>query len=804
MTLWLIPKNGNRKRHRLIDRSFTPSFYAHGPEPRLAGLKRALEARARVSCALTEKENIWDGQALRVLQVAVHHPPQYGALVRFTHRYDSGLRLFNSDLMLAPLYCWEKDLFPLAQVEVDVDERVGAGLKPAPAIHTIQCRDDAWMIDYELPPFETMRMRLEGSRLAGQVDPQHGRRGALEVEVDGDWRVLDDSEEPVAIAFERLLRRHDPDLIVSEWGDSTLFPALLRDAVAHRTPEFERALNRESVRVERRRARSYMSYGRMLFKGSTTTLFGRLHVDVQNSFVMDHCMLEGLWELARVTKLPVQYAARTTTGTGISYMQMELAYRDGVLIPEQKAEPEGPKHPDELLLADRGGLVFPPRLGFFTNVAELDFISEYPSIMARFNVSPETVNCACCPEAPKVPELGYRICQRRRGITSRVVERLIEKRQQFKQRSSAGIRPSAAEASLTQHFASALPACGPKPSTDVGLSEPGGRRPVGTGWTMGPGEEPQRRAPAPGASRSVQEPRSSGAQGASYKLRRSALKWLLVCCFGYTGYKNARFGKIEAHEAINALAREKLLVAKETAERQGFRVLHALVDSLYVRREGAQREDYERLAREIEQRTDLPLAVEALYRYVVFLPSKQDPEIPVPNRFFCVSEEGELKVRGLECRKHDTPPLVAKMQAEALAILAEARDFRTYRCKLEEARQVFDRYLERVKAGDVSVEELIISRRLTRSPGEYQKNSATAIAARQLDRAGVRLRPGETIEYIVTDGDSTLPDDRVRALTLWEGWRGYDASRYQEMLRDAFRPLEHYALSETYGTSPWK
>ena len=60
------------------------------------------------------------------------------------------------------------------------------------------------------------------------------------------------------------------------------------------------------------------------------------------------------------------------------------------------------------------------------------------------------------------------------------------------------------------------------------------------------------------------------------------LKWLLVCCFGYTGYKNARFGKIEAHEAINAMAREKLLVAKEAAEQRGFRVLHALVDSIYV------------------------------------------------------------------------------------------------------------------------------------------------------------------------------------------------------------------------------
>ncbi|MGO8731250.1 MAG: DNA polymerase domain-containing protein [Terriglobia bacterium] len=445
MVLWLAGPEG--KRRRLIDRSFAPCFYVHGPESRLAPLAQVLAGHAAVKCVLTEKTDIWDGGGLRVLEVTVRHPTQFATLVRFVHQYDSRLRLYNSDLMLAPMYCWEKGVFPLAKVEVEVGEgsalppsstvadrrepkglpyQSRAGTRPAPTVRALKSCDDEWATDYELPPLRIMRVRLEG---LSNVDPQHGRRGALEVEIDGEWRVLDDSEEPVAVGFERLLRAHDPDMILSEWGDSTLFPALLRQA---RKLDLTLSLNRDAQPVEHRRARSYMSYGRILFKGSTTTLFGRLHVDTQNSFIAEQCDLEGLWELARVTKLPVQYCARTTTGTGISYMQMELAYGDGVLIPEQKAEPESPKHPDELLRADRGGLVFLPRLGFFTNVGELDFISEFPSIMARFNISPETVNCGCCPEAPRIPELGYRICQRRRGINSRVVERLIQKRQEYK------------------------------------------------------------------------------------------------------------------------------------------------------------------------------------------------------------------------------------------------------------------------------------------------------------------------------------------------------------------------------------
>jgi DNA polymerase-2 len=273
------------------------------------------------------------------------------------------------------------------------------------------------------------------------------------------------------------------------------------------------------------------------------------------------------------------------------------------------------------------------------------------------------------------------------------------------------------------------------------------------------------------------------------KLQRDSMKWLLVCCFGYTGYKNARFGKIEAHEAINAVARETLLVAKEIAEADGFELIHALVDSLYVWKEGATREDYERLSKEIENKTRLPLAIESVYRYVVFLPSKQYADVPVPNRFFAVGEDGELKVRGLECRRHDTPPLFARMQQEVLAILAEAHDYDSYLQKLEIARGLFANYEDRLANGEVDIKDLVVSKRITREPRDYQKAGVTAIAAQQLFGSGVKLRPGQNIEYIITDSESSVPNDRVRAFALWEGWFGYDRKKYAAMLREAFEPF---------------
>ncbi|HOV52183.1 MAG: DNA polymerase [Methanosaeta sp. PtaB.Bin018] len=62
----------------------------------------------------------------------------------------------------------------------------------------------------------------------------------------------------------------------------------------------------------------------------------------------------------------------------------------------------------------------------------------------------------------------------------------------------------------------------------------------------------------------------------------SVLKWMLITCFGYTGYRNAEFGRIQVHERITEISMELLVQIKELAEDTGFRVLHGIVDCLWV------------------------------------------------------------------------------------------------------------------------------------------------------------------------------------------------------------------------------
>lgn len=708
MTLWLIDSQKNRRR--LIDR-FTPSFYVGGPEATLRQLASRLRAqRAPVVCQLAEQQDLWTGTARRVLRLTVPGPLHLPPLVRLVARLSPHLELFNCDILPEALYAYERGLFPLARCAVEHT--------PDGMVRGLELQDDPWSLDYELPPLTVLELCPAGF----SSNPHHGPRRSLLVRLEGrEWELDEGAGEPAARTLARLVAQHDPDLLLTRYGDSFLLPRLLHEAARLRCPL---GLNRDPHhRVEHRRARSYFSYGRIVFKDSTTLLRGRLHVDAENSFVVGECGLAGLFELARLTKLPLQYMARTSTGTGITSMQLDLAYREGILIPWEKREPEEFKTADELLLADRGGLVYQPVLGLHENVGELDFASMFPAIMATFNVSPETVNCACC-RNHTVPELGYSLCEKRRGLVPRTVAPLIAKRSRYK-----ALRDTTADPVSRQRYDNC----------------------------------------------------------------QNALKWLLVTCFGYLGYKNARFGRIEAHEAINCLGREKLLVAKETAEQDGFRLLHAIVDSLWVHKPGASADDYRRLGEVIAARTGLPVALEKVYNILVFCPSRTARDLPVPNRYFGFSRDGGIKVRGLEVRRHDAPPWVKRMQEAVLKILAGASDAWDYAARLAPAESIFRAYLQAVLEGTVPPAELVIRKRLSTYPERYAKSSLVAVVARQLQAAGVELRPGESVDYIITNATAPLPEDRACPWTHFNGDRPYDRQKYAELLVKAFEPFVLYA-----------
>lgn len=270
----------------------------------------------------------------------------------------------------------------------------------------------------------------------------------------------------------------------------------------------------------------------------------------------------------------------------------------------------------------------------------------------------------------------------------------------------------------------------------------------------------------------------------------------LVIVFGFLGYRNARFGRIEAHEAVTAYSREMLLRAKEVAEAQGFQMLHALVDSMWLRKPGATREDYELLAQEVTAATTLPIFVEGVYRWIGFLPSKTHRGVGVPNRYLGVFEDNTTKVRGIEVRRSDVPILVEQMQERMLMRLFRCATLAAAHAAMPELLAILEESLVRLRAGEVSAPELVVTNTLSQEPHEYVHNTVQAITARALERHGVTVHPGEPVQYIITDRTAKIPDERVRPYALLGTDWSYDVEAYAEMLvRAAETVLELFGYS---------
>ena len=103
---------------------------------------------------------------------------------------------------------------------------------------------------------------------------------------------------------------------------------------------------------------------------------------------------------------------------------------------------------------------------------------------------------------------------------------------------------------------------------------------------------------------------------------------------GYFGFKNARFGKIDAHIATCAFSREALKKAAAIAESRGFRLVHGIVDSMWLKKKDTTIDEYKLVCDEIEKKLGLPISFEGRYKWIVFLNSRINPKLPVLNRYY--------------------------------------------------------------------------------------------------------------------------------------------------------------------------
>ena len=570
ISIWILADNSDT--HLRLRMALPVTFYAAGDFSILRQAWRFLREKD-VTLARTRRRDLFTGEQ-DVLAITVPSPSR---ISRIFYELSAGfptLDYYDADIPLTLRFIARTKVHLLGRCRVAAQDSQVVEIEPL---------DSPWEIDPAPLPLRILC-------LSPDTDPAHHPPQKLLVRHDrAAYSLSLEPKRPFLIGLRALLRRYDPDLILTDHGDTWLFPKL--NVWCKETGIFVNPNRDETRDVLTREANSYFSYGQVVHRGAQTHLYGRWHIDRRNAMLFSEYAMDGVLEQTRVTGIGVQEMARKSPGAGITAMQILTALRTDVLVPVIKQQAESRKSLVELIKADKGGLIYQPIIGLHRDVAQIDFASMYPSIMVNHNISPETTG------KENVPD----------GLVPQTLRPLLEKRLTLK--------------NLLLNL----------------------------------------------------NPRDCRVK--SLKARSSALKWLLVVCFGYLGYKNARFGKIESHEAVTSISRELMMQAKEVAEDMGFEVLHMYVDSLFVQKNGLRtQKDFVPLQEAIQTQTGIPIALEGVYRWVAFLPSRADNRVPVPNRYFGVFQDGSVKYRGIEARRRDSPPWVTRTQLAVLDCLAQAQN----------------------------------------------------------------------------------------------------------------------------------
>ncbi|TET09303.1 MAG: hypothetical protein E3J86_08635 [Candidatus Thorarchaeota archaeon] len=718
LTLW-IKTNGRTRGY--IYRGFHPSVFVStdlikSRDWSETDILRAVHEHPKVVDVeiVYKYTSVYDDEKTPVLQV--YTTPDALREVAESLEKLPGATVFHADIDPVQQFFVDRTLFAFGRVEFEL--KGGEIVK-------ITCLDERENPEYDIPELEEIGFEVFVD--TDQIFPKmEDRIHHIEIYYRNETIHIEDyDEEAILVRFQSAIDRIDPDVIVTGRGDESLFRYL---SLRAKVNGMQLRLSRDGspLKVVHREAQSFWQYNRIVFKsGTQVTLNGRVHIDRGKTGMhfFSPTGLEGVVESCRLALGRPQRVSRMTIGGVNAAVQYYNAYKMDILIPPVKRNPEFLKSITELTAIDRGGLILQPRPGIYENIAECDFSSMYPTLMVKQNISPETIcTLTSCPygyeHCIEIPQQSFKICTRKRGIVSKSLEMLVNRRMGFKK-----------------------------------LIE-------------------------------------KGQDAKKYEYIQNTLKGVLVSCFGYLGFKNAKFGRVEAHTAVTALSREVMLKTQDIGETMGLEMIHGIVDSVWLKSQGEiDHETITEFCERVTKEVDIKMSPKGVYRWMVIPSSRLHPSVAPLNRYYGVYKNGGIKTRGIETRRRDTCLYVGDCQKEMIKTLARGYDKEGFLKQIPAAYAVCQEYISRLSDGDVDLRDLILNSTLTRDPHAYRATSRAAVVAQQLVKAGRELHAGQKVRYIMTSADSDNPLRRVRAPELFNESTRYDHSAYAKLCERAFESL---------------
>ena len=480
----LYCKDAKGRNVVVIDSSLKPYFYLKPPKIDKSLIEKIKNIRSfRVHGVETEKKMIGT-EKTNVLKIICSRSAEVSKVREIIHKWNKDYRTYEYSINFYKRYMIDKGLSGLGWMEVSGDAVKDSFI----ADEVIRAKCVKPLEEQKLPPLNILAFDIENVEKNGEQKVimlsmfGKGFRKVLTYQKDSykDFVETVRDEKELLERFVQYINERDVDIIVGFNSDMHDF-SIIGDRAEKLKVKLALSRDKSQLKFSRRAAVSAARLkGRLhmdLFNHVNTILGPTLQTEVVSldavsaellgdkkieidyeelleawrkgrnlgklaeyclkdselTYRLAELLLPQIYELSRIVGQMPFDISRMFYSQLVEWYMSKRSFETGRMIPNQ------PKWDDIQERMRRspfmGAYVKEPIEGLHENIAVLDFRSLYPSIIASFNISPETFKSGTKSKGYQVPEMkDFWFCKDHEGFVSKVIGEIIEKRIEIKKK----------------------------------------------------------------------------------------------------------------------------------------------------------------------------------------------------------------------------------------------------------------------------------------------------------------------------------------------------------------------------------
>ena len=705
LRLWGVDEKGQRVLVRLSQ--LKPYFYFVSSTDDILTVQNSI-AKIFPNLSLTIQLRRRLGREVKVLKISCPDYKTMDECVKYLRKKATVHDLFEDDLRLSVRYTTDLDLTPSSWIEGAAEPGEEDEVK---ADRVLTATAEPRRIELEKPTLRMMAFDVLTLGTKGSAKPDRDPIRAIAVATDKlrpEVKLAEKDDEQILSWFIQTVNSVDPDVLVGFNSNRVQWLYLLERCKVHnlkmnigRDSSEPRTSSYGHISVAGRATLDLFDYANGLvdlkIKDLNTLAEYLQDSSAESVESVDDLELASSWKsddgrrrlirnttgkavtCLRLGRLVLPYAIQLSALTRLpldEVMTAAVGFRvDSYLLrPAHLKEELIPRRTEQPFSPYRGAIVLEPQPGLHENIVVLDFASMYPNLMRKYNLSPDTLIHT---DENVPPEEAFII---------------PEVKHRFRKKPDGLYRLALSD--LLDERAS--------------------------------------------IKKELLKLTSKTAKYTELAERERAIKVIANACYGYAGWRGARWYVIEVAESATALGRQTITQTVSKAMKLGLEVIYGDTDSIFVQNRP---EKIERLLGWARSELGLEVRPERTYSRLLFTEAMK--------RYAGLGDDGSLDIVGLEVVRGDWSDIAKQVQSEVLVSVLRNRS-------IEEAIEQVKCTIHRIRGGEFRISELVIRKNLTKSVSDYAVRAPHVEVAKKLLKEGWDFKSGDQVAYVIVKGPGKL------------------------------------------------